>query len=67
MTINDLKVGDTIQWNTGISCPYRIGMIRGIDWPYFDCADYQGHYRIHKELIKRKVIDMKMITEDIEQ
>ena len=61
MCVNDLKVGDTIQFNIGISCPYRVGMIKGIDWPYFDCADYQGKYRIHKDNIKRRVIDIKMV------
>jgi hypothetical protein len=67
MHVKNLKVGDTIQFNTGNFCPPRIAIINGIDYPYFDCADFQGHYKIHKDLIEKKVIKVNYITENIEK
>ena len=67
MKISNLKIGDLIQFNTGPGTPMRMVTIKGINSPYFDCVDWQGHYMIHGDDIYCKVINLSYDLELIDR
>ncbi len=67
MKATDLRIGDLIQFHTGPGTPMRMVTIKGINSPYFDCVDWEGHYRIHGNEIYCRVVNLSYDLELIDK